>query len=146
MLVGVKGWDIHCLEKIIQALIKKEQLYCLGYVPEADLPYLYSGAYGFVYLSIYEGFGLPLLEAMASGVPTLASNVSSMPEVVQNAALLVNPLDVDAITDKLRLLLMDNALRNNLSAQSLIQASKFSWEICIDSTVNLYQKALAAYS
>ncbi len=146
VLVGVKGWGIYRLEKLIQPLLQKEQLYYLGYVAETDLPYLYSGAYAFVYISLYEGFGLPLLEAMASGVPALASNVSSMPEVVQNAALLVNPLDVDAISDKLRLLLMDNALRSHLSAQSLIQASKFSWEKCIDSTVNLYQKALAAYS
>ncbi|MCZ6909106.1 MAG: glycosyltransferase, partial [Rickettsia endosymbiont of Ixodes persulcatus] len=63
--------------KLIKQLIRKEELYCLGYVSSDDLPYLYSGAYGFVYVSLYEGFGLPLLEAIASGIPTLTSNTSS---------------------------------------------------------------------
>lgn len=144
ILIGLKGWQTHCLEKMIQPLIKKQQLYCLGYVPETDLPYLYSGAYGFIYISIYEGFGLPLLEAMASGIPTLASNESAMPEVVGDAAMLVNPLDIDLITDKLNQLINDVTLRDRLKQLGPIQAAKFSWESCIQNTIVVYQQTLKA--
>ena len=142
VLIGVKGWRTHRLEKMIQPLIKKEQLYCLGYVPEADLPYLYSGAYAFIYISIYEGFGLPLLEAMASGIPTLASSESAMPEVVGDAAMLVNPFDIDRITEKLNQLINDLALRDKLKQLGPLQAAKFSWESCIENTIAVYQQTL----
>lgn len=142
VLVGVKGWNTRRLEKLTYSLIKKQQLYCLGYVSEVDLPYLYSGAYGFVYLSVYEGFGLPLLEAMASGVPTLASNQSSMPEIVGDAAMLVNPFDVDQIANKLNQLINDLTLRNKLKKLGPIQAAQFSWESCIESTIAVYRRTL----
>lgn len=142
VLVGIKGWNTHRLERIIQSLIKKEQLYCLGYVPSLDIPYLYSGAYGFLYLSLYEGFGLPLLEAMASGIPTLASNASAIPEVVGNATMLTNPLDIDMISGKLNQLINDLPLRDRLKQQGPLQAVKFSWESCIENTIAVYRQTL----
>lgn len=142
VLIGMRGWHTHRLERIIRSLIKKEQVYCLGYTSDADLPYLYSGAYGFIYISMYEGFGLPLLEAMASGIPTLASNESAMPEVVGNAAMLVNPFDIDLIADKLNQLINDFALRDRLKQLGPIQAAKFSWNSCIDNTIAVYRRTL----
>ncbi|MCZ6909110.1 MAG: glycosyltransferase, partial [Rickettsia endosymbiont of Ixodes persulcatus] len=115
-------------------------------VSSDDLPYLYSGAYGFVYVSLYEGFGLPLLEAIASGIPTLTSNTSSMPEVVGDAALLIDPQDVDVIGDKLNQLLTDNKLRDLLKHRGLIQADKFSWQKCVNKTVDIYKHVLTSAS
>ncbi|MGC1853829.1 MAG: glycosyltransferase family 1 protein [Candidatus Aquirickettsiella sp.] len=142
VLVGIKGWNTCRLEKLTRSLIKKQQLYCLGYVPKADLPYLYSGAYGFIYISLYEGFGLPLLEAMASGIPTLASDQSAMLEVVGNATMLVNPFDIDRIVDKLKQLIKDLTLRDRLKQLGPIQAAKFSWESCIENTIAVYRRTL----
>lgn len=142
VLIGIKGWKTRPIEKIIRSLSKKQQLYCLGYLPKIDIPYLYSGAYGFVYLSVYEGFGLPLLEAMASGIPTLASDQSAMPEVVGDAAMLVNPFDVDLIADKLNQLINDLSLRDRLKNLGPLQAAKFSWESCIENTLAIYRKIL----
>ncbi len=143
VLIGMKGWHTRRLEKMIRSLTKKEQLYCLGYVPVADLPHLYSGAYGFIYISIYEGFGLPLLEAMASGIPALASDQSAMPEVVGEAAILVNPFDIDQITDKLNQLINDLTLRDRLKQLGPIRAAKFSWQSCIENTISVYRRTLA---
>jgi alpha-1,3-rhamnosyl/mannosyltransferase len=142
VLAGIKGWNTPHFGKLTRSLIKKEQLYCLGYVPEAYLPYLYSGAYGFIYISIYEGFGLPLLEAMASGIPTLASSESAMLEVVGDAAIITNPFDIDLITDKLNQLITDLALRHTLKKLGLLQAAKFSWDSCIENTIAVYRKTL----
>lgn len=142
VLAGLKGWNTSSFEKLIGELIKKKQLYCLGYVPEAYLPYLYSGAYGFIYISIYEGFGLPLLEAMASGIPTLASSESAMPEVVGAAALITNPFDIDLIADKLNQLITDLTLRDTLKKLGPLRAAKFSWNFCIENTIAVYSKTL----
>ena len=142
VLVGIKGWSTSRFEKLARALIKKQQLYCLGYVPEVYLPYLYSGAYGFIYISIYEGFGLPLLEAMSSGIPTLTSNASAMPEVVGDSAMIVNPFDLDLITDKLNQLINDLTLRERLKQLGPVQAAKFSWESCIENTIEVYRRTL----
>ncbi len=142
VLVGTKGWNTSRFEKLARSLINHEQLYCLGYVPEVYLPYLYSGAYGFIYISIYEGFGLPLLEAMASGIPTLTSSESAMPEVVGNSAMMVNPFDIDLITDKLNELINDLTLRERLKHIGPIQAAKFSWDSCIENTIEVYRRTL----
>lgn len=88
----------------------------------------YRGATGFLFPSLYEGFGLPPLEAMASGVPVLTSNVCSLPEVVGDAAVLVNPLDVEEIAEGIRLIVNDSQLRGRLRDRGLRQALKFSWE------------------
>lgn len=144
VLVGSKGWGSSQLEKLIHQLTQKEQLYYLGYVPEVDLPYLYSGAHAFVYLSLYEGFGLPVLEALASGIPCMTSNVSSIPEVVGEAGLLVNPWDVDAITAALSRLLSDPVLRADLKRKGPVQAAQFSWQTCVHNTIDVYEGILAS--
>jgi glycosyltransferase involved in cell wall biosynthesis len=94
---------------------------------DESLADLYRGAEGFVFPSLYEGFGLPPLEAMACGVPVLTSNVCSLPEVVGDAAILVDPLDVDAIADGIRRLVCDSELRARLQTEGPLRARRFSW-------------------
>lgn len=110
-----------------------------GFVDEADLPALYRGAHMVAFPSLYEGFGLPVIEGMACGTPVLTSTVSCLPEVAGGAALLVDPADTDNIADGLRQLCGDEALRARLRADGLIRASQFSW----DQTAREYWDALS---
>ncbi len=112
----------------------------LGDVAEADLPALYSGALAFVFPSLAEGFGLPVLEAMACGTPVVCSNLSSLPEVVGDAALLVNPYDVVALAAAICRLLADESLRQEMRAKGLAQAAKFSWERTARETLAAYRR------
>jgi alpha-1,3-rhamnosyl/mannosyltransferase len=111
----------------------------LRYVPQADLPALYAGARLFAYPSLYEGFGLPVLEAMASGTPVITSNVSSLPEVVGSAALLIDPRDTDALRAALAQGLQDEAWQWQARAAGLARAAQFSWGQCVQRTVDVYQ-------
>jgi alpha-1,3-rhamnosyl/mannosyltransferase len=103
---------------------------------------LYAGAHAFAYPSLYEGFGLPLLEAMASGVPALSSYRSSLPQVAGDAALLINPEDIDDLTAGLERLLSDDLWRTTACAHGLEQARRFSWERCVEETVAVYRRLL----
>ncbi len=141
-LVGAKGWLNNELERHLAPLERTGQLRRLGYVPEEDLHALYAGAHAFAYPSLYEGFGLPLLEAMASGVPALSSNCSSLPEVAGDAALLVDPEDLDALTIGLERLLGDEPWRAWAKTRGLEQASRFSWDCCVEETVAVYRRLL----
>ena len=100
----------------------------------------YTKAAAFIYPSLYEGFGLPLLEAMASGVPALSSNCSSLPEVAGDAALLTDPEDIDALSAGLERLLDDHAWRAQARDRGLRQARGFSWESCVEKTVEVYRR------
>ena len=111
----------------------------LGYVGEDELPQIYAGAHAFSFPSLYEGFGLPVLEAMASGVPVLTSNVSSLPEVAGDAALLVDPNDEDALREGLVRLLDDSAWRTNASARGLARSRDYPWSRCVDATIDAYR-------
>lgn len=104
-----------------------DRIVFLGVVPEAKLPSLYRGAHALVFPSLYEGFGLPVLEAMASGTPVVTSNVTAMPEIAGEAALLVDPTCVDGIADAIQRVLEDAALRQALSQKGLKRAKMFSW-------------------
>ena len=111
----------------------------LGYVPDSDLPALYSGATVFVYPSLYEGFGFPVLEAMACGTPVVTSNISSLPEVAGNATILVDPLDAPAISSGIKQALKS---RDKLIHLGLNQAKKFTWESTAKQVLEVYDKII----
>lgn len=125
VLVGPLGWDVGDTISAIAA--HPERVAAIGAVPDADLPALYRRGSAFAYPSLYEGFGLPVLEAMIAGVPVLTSDTSSMPEVGGDAALYVTPRDVASIRDGLARLLSDDALRARLAAAGPARAAQFSW-------------------
>ncbi|MCD6442035.1 glycosyltransferase family 4 protein [bacterium] len=127
VIVGKKGWHYQGIFNKVKELNIEEMVTFLGYVPEDDLPFLYQSAFCFIYPSLYEGFGLPPLEAMACGCPVITSNISSLPEVVGEAAILVNPYKVDEIAFALKRILSDKSLRQELKQKGLIQSQKFSW-------------------
>jgi glycosyltransferase involved in cell wall biosynthesis len=116
----------------------------LGYVAEELLPLLYTHATALVYPSLYEGFGLPVVEAMACGTPVLTSRSSSLAEVAAGAALLVDPGDEAALADGLRALAQDKALHDRLAESGLARARDFSWERTGRETVTAYRAALEA--
>ncbi|HEY0022662.1 MAG TPA: glycosyltransferase family 1 protein [Longimicrobium sp.] len=115
-----------------------------GFVPDEDLAALYSGAMAFVYPSLYEGFGLPPLEAMQCGTPVITSNSSSLPEVVGGAGLMVNPTDDDALSQAMLDVYRDSALRERLRERSLARAAEFSWARCVRQTLDAYRAARTA--
>jgi glycosyltransferase involved in cell wall biosynthesis len=113
-------------------------VYFTGMVPEADLPSLYRGAQALIFASLYEGFGLPLLEALACGVPTVTSTAGALPEVAANAALLVDPTSVEQIAAAMQRIINDTTLRQHLRQDGFARAAKFSWQ----TTANKIQKIL----
>jgi glycosyltransferase involved in cell wall biosynthesis len=114
-----------------------------GWVGDEDLPALYAGAQGFVYPSLYEGFGLPVLEAMASGTPVACSSASSIPEVAGEAALLFNPYDIDEIAQALVTIIGDDDVRTRLVADGYARSRQFTWQKCAAATLAVYGEALA---
>jgi glycosyltransferase involved in cell wall biosynthesis len=118
------------------------RVHLTGRVADEFLPALYSGALAFVFPSLYEGFGLPPLEAMACGTPVLASNVTAMPEVVGDAGLLVDPYDVEAIAHGIRRLVEDTALREELRKKGLERAKRFTWERTAELTWAVLEEAM----
>lgn len=137
---GGKGWQVEEVFNEIEQLGLTDRVHFPGYIADADLPALYSAATLFIYPSLYEGFGLPALEAMACGTPVIASNQSSLPEVVGNAGLLVDPRDVGAIAASMTHLLEDANRRQELSALGLQQAARFTWPEMGAKLLNLYKK------
>lgn len=142
VIVGVRGWKEKGLLSELELLLKEKKAYLLGYVPANDLPFLYSGARAFVFPSLYEGFGLPPLEAMACGTPVITSNTSSIPEVVGNAGLMLSVGDVDAMKSNIEMLCEDDILHAKLSIAGLKQSEKFTWAACAKQTFDAYQYAL----
>ena len=113
-----------------------------GFVPDQTLASLYRLANAFVFPSLYEGFGLPPLEAMASGTPVIASNVSSLPEVVGDAALMIDPYEPGAIADAMRQVLTDSQLRADLRARGFVRAREFSWERSVRRVREIYEEVM----
>jgi glycosyltransferase involved in cell wall biosynthesis len=140
ILAGHKGWLMEGFAEEIERLGLSDATRRLGYVPDADLPALYSLADLFVYPSLYEGFGLPTLEAMACGTPVLSSNSPALAEVCGDAACLVDPLDEDALADALSLLLRDRDQRVELSRKGLVRAREFSWQRAAEETMAVYAR------
>jgi glycosyltransferase involved in cell wall biosynthesis len=119
-----------------------ERVHFTGYVKQEELPALYSGALALIYPSLYEGFGLPPLEAMACGAAVVTSNGTSVPEVVGNAALLVDPENTGALADAMHRIVVNDGLRQTLRTKGLIRARKFGWERCARET----RDVLAAFA
>jgi glycosyltransferase involved in cell wall biosynthesis len=140
VVVGKLGWQTQTLRQLVSELQLGERVRFVGYVPDEELPALYQGAIVFAYPALWEGFGLPVLEAMASGVPVLTSATSSLREIAEGAALLVNPLGVTSIADGLRQLLCDEPLRAKLRQLGLERARQFSWRQTAEATLRVYEQ------
>jgi glycosyltransferase involved in cell wall biosynthesis len=142
VIAGYRGWSNDALYSRIRTAENEGWLRYLGFVPYDLLPRLMAGASLFVYPSLYEGFGLPVLEAMACGVPVVCSNASTLPEVTGLAAALHDPNDVDGLAVLIRAGLEDDGWRKSARAAGLVQAAKFSWQRCTQQTLNVYQTVM----
>jgi glycosyltransferase involved in cell wall biosynthesis len=146
VLAGRDGWHSTPIHTAIARARRKLPVITPGFVTEAEKAALYRGALAFAFPSLYEGFGLPVLEAFAAGTPVLTSNTSALPEVAGDAAILVDPRDVAAIRDALRRLVEDADLRRRLSAAGTARLRRFSWEHTARETLAVYERALAGGS
>ena len=142
VITGKRGWYFEGLFKLVDELSLGDKVIFTGYVAEKDLPALYSGAQAFVFPSLYEGFGLPPLEAMACGTPVISSNTSSMPEVIGKAGILISPKDERVWAKNIVKILQDRGLAQTLSKMGLRQAKKFSWDASARKTIEVYQEVL----
>ena len=143
VIVGARNvWKSSPVARVVMQKGLQDSVIFTGYVPDEDLPAMYNGADLFCFPSLYEGFGLPVLEAMACGTPVVTSNSSSLPEVAGEAALLVDPYDVEAIADAMHRILEDDALAQDLREKGLARASQFSWEKTARETIAVYEKVL----
>lgn len=141
VIAGARGWNSQLIHDEIERAASEGWLSYLGFLAQEDLPALYAGCRLFAYPSLYEGFGLPIAEAMASGVPVLTSNCSSMPEVADGAAMLVDPLDVDAIAYALQRALNDEVWRIDARERGLRRAQQLNWDACVAQTLLAYKMA-----
>lgn len=142
VLAGKQGWLYESLFAQVAAQGLEERVIFPGYIPDEDLPALLSAATAFVFPSLYEGFGIPVLEAGGCGVPVITSNTSSLPEVAGDAALLVDPLDVDAIADAMYRLVTDPELTAELRRRGHENVKRFSWEKCARETLAVLESVV----
>lgn len=140
ILVGMKGWHTSSLERQMAPLVASGEIRQLGYLEREDLATIIAGALTLVYPSIYEGFGLPPLEAMTCGIPVIASNVSSLPEVVGDAGLLINPHNIDDIAKAIETMVTAPEIRDAYAQKALARSAEFSWDRCVDQTMNVYRQ------
>jgi glycosyltransferase involved in cell wall biosynthesis len=141
-LVIAGHWDNRYPEakRVVEQLDMRDQVTFVGPVSEADLPMLYSGAALFVFPSLYEGFGLPVLEAMACGAPVVCSNASSLPEIAGDAAVLADPQNVNALAEAIGRVFASQELREHLREKGLSQSARFSWVQTADAILKVYQR------
>ena len=144
VFVGGLGWMYESVFQTVEDLGLTDQVVFLGYVPDEDLAPIYNLADLFVYPSIYEGFGIPPLEAMACGTPVVASNSSSLPEAIGDAGIMVRPTDVDAIADAIHRVLSNPGLHADLSRRGLEQAKKFTWQASAEQVLSIYRRIAEA--
>ena len=140
VLAGFKGFKFQKIKRKISQSEYKKDIILPGYIKADDLGHLFSGAKLFLFPSIYEGFGLPIPEALAKGVPVITSNISSMPEVAGDAAILVDPYNVAEIAQAVYNLLIDKDLQKRLKQRGQKQARRFSWEKCAKETLKVYEQ------
>jgi glycosyltransferase involved in cell wall biosynthesis len=144
VLVGMSGWLNSPLEAQIAPLLQAGEVRRLGYLSRSDLACVTAGATSLIYPSLYEGFGLPPLEAMSCGVPVIASDRSSLPEVVADTGLLIPPDDLGAVSNAMQRMIDDPALRQVLSEKSYARSKLFSWPQCVTQTLAAYRHVLGA--
>jgi glycosyltransferase involved in cell wall biosynthesis len=142
VIAGAKGWLDDPLYEQVKKLKLENQVQFIGFVTDEHLPALYSAASVFAFPSLYEGFGLPPLEAMACGVPVVVSNTSSLPEVVGDAAELIDPTDVDELAAAILKVLDFDSVRHRLINQGQLRAQGFSWRTAAQQLLQYYNKAL----
>jgi glycosyltransferase involved in cell wall biosynthesis len=142
VLVGKRGWLEHETFRAAERSALGNEILFTGYVPESDLAALYSGANCFVYPSYFEGFGLPVVEAMQCGVPVIAGNRTSLPEILGNAGVLFDPFDTQALVKSLTQVLGDSEYRAELSAKGLERARNFKWQKTARMTLEVYERAV----
>jgi glycosyltransferase involved in cell wall biosynthesis len=136
---GQKGWLIRSLSRFLKDYPNRDQVLFTGYVPVEELPFFMNGADLFIFPSLYEGFGLPVLEAMSCGTPVISSNRSSIPEIVGSAGILIDPTDTRELAESIVFLLKNKEERNRLSQLGIEQAAKFSWEKVARKTLEVYR-------
>ena len=140
VVVGKKGWLYDEIFETVDKLKVHNSVIFTSYVSESDLPFFYNAADALVFASLHEGFGIPILEAMACGCPVITSNKSSMPEVAGDAALFVDPLDVDAIANAMRTIVENDMLKKDLIAKGIERVKKFSWDKACKELSKVYEK------
>jgi glycosyltransferase involved in cell wall biosynthesis len=142
VLIGGKGWLYEEIFARVQALGLSERVHFTGYVPDDELPLWYNAAELLVFPSVYEGFGLPVVEAMACGTPVIAANSASIPEAVGEAGLLFDPHNVAELAEQITAVLHDPQLSAKMRALGLAHASQFSWERAGRETAVVYRRAV----
>ncbi len=142
VLAGGSGWATASIDTALGESPVRRRIHRVGYVKQEDLPYWYCAADLVVYPSSYEGFGIPVLEAMASGTPVITSNRSSLPEVAGNAALTVDPHDIQQLAAAMTDVLASPERRTQMSERGLVQAGKFDWTVAAEQCLKLYRHAL----
>jgi alpha-1,3-rhamnosyl/mannosyltransferase len=142
VIVGAKGWLDGDIRKTIFPLVQFGEVRVLGYLPQIELPDILAGANALLFPSIYEGFGLPPLEAMACGTPVIASNSSSIPEVVGNCGILLDAQDTEGFIQAMKNVIENSELRNTLSIKALERSKQFTWHKCAQDTFKIYQQIL----
>ncbi len=140
VIAGGRGWLQGPIYAAVETLGLRERVHFVGFADDADLPALYSAAQAFAFPSLYEGFGLPVLESMACGTPIVTSNVSSLVEVAGDATLLIDPFSVQQITDALAHLLMDESLCTRLIERGVTQARQFTWQRAVAQLHSVYNR------
>jgi glycosyltransferase involved in cell wall biosynthesis len=140
VLVGMKGWMYDDIFKTIHECTLEEDSILTGYVDDEDLPSIYQGAELFIFPSFYEGFGIPLLEAMASSIPVVASDIGAHREVLHDAAWFFDPHDVDGLAQSMRDLYQDQDTQDRLIAKGLQQVSLFNWQASASQVVAIYEQ------
>lgn len=141
VLIGGDQYHGFQVFQAIKDMGLEHHVICPGHVEDRELPLFYNGARLFIYPSLFEGFGLPPLEAMRCGIPVIASNCTSLPEILGDAALLIDPYKIDDIAEKMIQLISNEDLRKKMIERGLLRASRFTWEETARKTLNVYKEA-----
>jgi glycosyltransferase involved in cell wall biosynthesis len=142
VLAGGQGWLMDNFQKNLDTLNLRQDVIALGYVDDETLQWLYQNCFAFIYPSLFEGFGLPVIEAMGFGAPVVVSNVTSIPEIVGNAGMLIDPTSEKEIYQSMRKLALNPEFRADLKKMAYQEASKFSWNSAAAAVLQCYREVL----